>query len=500
MTSAASSAQQTRHGIWRWLASASWDVRRALIITRRELVDMFRDWRIVAPIIILTVIFPSIANWGAGRMLSWMGQFGAEIVGERLVPFLLMVVGFFPMSFSLIIALESFVGEKERRSLEPLMSTPLSNIQLYIGKTLSSTIPPLMGSMLGIAVYLVGVYFNIDYRPPVILLIQILLLTAMQALVMVAGAVVVSSQSTSVRAANLLSSFIIVPVSFLIQLEALIMFWAQYDVLWVILAGLVVIAVVLIRMGVKTFNREELLGRELDELNLFAGIRRWWGLTWATQADDPRRSILQWYREEVFSILGRLQGAMVVLVVAMAAGYLLGMRYGDIYRIPADVFVVDNWYERFASILVETGFTGLGGVLLIIGQNLRVLTIASVLAVFTLGIAAILVLMIPTTLVGYLLTQMAAAGMNAGVLWVALIPHSIIEIPAAILAGAAAIRLGASILAPPPGKTVGEGWIVALSEATRLWFALILPLLLLAAIIEVTVTPWLVRLAATGAF
>jgi len=120
------------------------------------------------------------------------------------------------------------------------------------------------------------------------------------------------------------------------------------------------------------------------------------------------------------------------------------------------------------------------------------------LAVFTVGIAAILLLMVPTILVGYLVTQMAAAGMDPLALWAALIPHSLVEIPAAILAGAAAIRLGASILAPPPGKTVGEGWILALAEATRLWFALILPLLLLAAIVEVTVTPWLVRMAAGG--
>ena len=498
MTTLPPAVEKTGSGFLRWIIVARWNMQRALIITRRELVDMFRDWRIIAPIIILTVIFPSIANWGAGRMLSWMGRFGAEIVGERLVPFLLMVVGFFPMSFSLIIALESFVGEKERRSLEPLMSTPLTNIQLYIGKTLSSTIPPLLGSMLGITVYLVGVYFNIDYRPPAILLIQILLLTAMQALVMVAGAVVVSSQSTSVRAANLLSSFIIVPVSFLIQLEALIMFWAQYNVLWVILFGLVVIAVVLVRMGVKTFNREELLGREMDDLNLLGTIKRWWTLTWARREGGERRSAWRWYREEVLTILGRQWGAGLIIVLVMAAGFFLGVRYAGIFPIPPDVFVVDDWYERFSSILVETGLTGVGGVLLIIGQNIRVLAIASALAVFTVGVAALLLLMVPTVLVGYLVVQMTTAGMDPLILWAALIPHSLIEIPAAILAGAAAVRLGASILAPPPGKTVGEGWVLALAEATRLWIALVLPMLLVAALIEVNVTPWLVRLVAAG--
>ncbi len=492
MTTLTPPIEQTGHGIRRWLALAWWNLDRALIVTRREVLDMFRDWRILGPIFFLTLVFPSIANWGAGRMVGWMQQYGAAILGERLIPFLLMVVGFFPISFSLIIALESFVGEKERYSLEPLLSSPLTNVQLYLGKTLSSTIPPLIGSLLGITVYLVGVYFNVDYRPPLVLLVQILVLTVIQALVMVSGAVVVSSQATSVRAANLLASFIIIPMAFLIQLEAMIMFWAQYGVLWVVIFGMVVIDVVLVRMGVRTFNREELLGREMDELNLMAGIKKWWRLTLARRTEGPRRSIWRWYCEEVFPVIWRARFAIVLLVVTMAGGYVIGVRYAGIYAIPAEVFIVDNWYQRFAEILIETGLHGPTGILLVLGQNLRTLAIASVLATFTLGMLAVLILMIPPVLVGYLVTQMVAAGMEPAVLWAALLPHSMIEIPAAILAGAVAVRLGASVLAPPQGKTLGEGWMAALSDATRLWVALILPLLVVAAIIEVYITPFVV--------
>ncbi|MCA9938100.1 MAG: hypothetical protein KC418_05630, partial [Anaerolineales bacterium] len=91
------------------------DVRMALIVTRREVRDSFRDWRIIIPILLLTLFFPALMNFTAGRMLGFVGQFGAELIAERLVPFLLLVVGFFPMSFSLVIALETFVGEKERK-------------------------------------------------------------------------------------------------------------------------------------------------------------------------------------------------------------------------------------------------------------------------------------------------------------------------------------------------------------------------------------------------
>ncbi len=490
--------EQTGTGPVRWLAVARWNLSRATIITRREVVDMLRDWRILMPIVFLTMIFPTIANWGAGRMTAWMQQYGATIISDRLVPFLLMVVGFFPISFSLIIALESFVGEKERRSLEPLLSTPLTNLQLYIGKTLSSTVPPLLASLLGITVYTVGVYLNIHWQPPLILMVQIVVLTLVQALTMVAGAVVVSTQATSVRAANLLASFIIIPMSFLIQGEALIMFWAKYDVLWLIVAGLIVIDIVLVRMGVKNFNREELLGREIDEINLLSIVRSWWKLTWAKREDGPRRGAWRWYREEVLSIFRSIWLPCVLLAGAMVTGYAIGVRYASIYVIPPQVFVVEGWYDRFSKILVETGLQGATGILLVLGQNVRTLAIASVLATFSLGILAILVLMIPTALVGYLAAQMTAAGMSATVLWAALAPHSLIEVPAAILAGAVAVRLGACVISAPPGKTIGEGWMAALAEATRLWVTLILPMLVVAAAVEVYVTPLLVRLVSGG--
>lgn len=480
------------------LRKVRWDLSRAMLIARREILDMFRDWRIIVPVVILTLVFPAIANWSAGRMVRWISGYGANIVGSRLVPFLLMIVGFFPISFSLIIALESFVGEKERRSLEPLLSTPLTNVQLYIGKMLGSVVPPLAGSLLGITVYLIGVYLNINWRPVPILLVQILLLTVMQALVMVAGAVVVSSQTTSVRAANLLASFIIIPMAFLIQLEALVMFWAQYSVLWWILLGLAVITAVLIRMGVRNFNREELLGREIDELNLFHTVKQVMRLTLAKRRDPPARSPWRWYKDEVLTVAWRVRGAFVLVALTMVAGYFVGVRYASVFAIPPDVFIVEDWYDRFTSILAETGFRGVGGVLRVLLQNVRALLIGSSLAAFTLGISAILLLMIPTALVGYLTVQMQAAGMPSQVLWAALLPHSLIEIPTAMLVGAAVVRLGASVISPPQGKTVGEGWIEALADALRLSVGLALPLLILAAFVEVYITPVVVGMVASG--
>src|SRR5512139_426343 len=122
------------------------NLERSLVITRREVKDQFRDWRIVFPILTLTLIFPGLMNFTARTAVRFVSNYGAPLVADRLIPFLLMIVGFFPISVSLVIALESFVGEKERHSIEPLLSSPLSDSQLYLGKLMAAIVTPLLAS------------------------------------------------------------------------------------------------------------------------------------------------------------------------------------------------------------------------------------------------------------------------------------------------------------------------------------------------------------------
>jgi uncharacterized membrane protein SpoIIM required for sporulation len=460
---------------------------RALIITRREVQDQLRDWRIILPVVTLTLFFPLLMNFTANQAVRFVERYGANIIGDRLVPFLLMVVGFFPTSVSLVIALESFVGEKERHSLEPLLSTPMTDLELYIGKTLAAMVPPLFAAYLGIAVYLSGLSLTIGWRPEPVLLIQILALTTVQAVVMVSGAVVISAQVTSVRASNLLASFIIIPFALLIQGESLIMFWAQYDVLWWVLVGLGFLTVALVRMGVRLFNREELLGRDIDEINLKAA----WATFRAAYAGQARgQGLVQWYRVEITATLRRLAIPLVILTGALAVAVIIGYNYAAQYRLPLEAGDLQDITKGFGERLAQYGLvspTGAGWVLLI---NLRALAIATGLGAFSLGVLGVILLMLPLALVGYFSGQMALIGISPVLFFAAFIlPHGIAEIPAAILEGAAILQLGASILAPPPGKTLGEGWLMALADWAKVSLALMVPLLIVAALLETFVTP-----------
>jgi len=461
------------------------NLRMALIVTRREVRDQFRDWRIVFPVITLTVIFPALMNFTARQAVSFVEKYQAPIVGDRLIPFLLMIVGFFPISVSLVIALESFVGEKERHSIEPLLCSPLTDSQLYLGKSLAAMVPPLLGSYLGISVYLIGVHFQVGWSPPAILLVQIVLLTTVQAILMVSGAIVISSQTTSVRAANLLASFIIIPMALLIQGESMVMFWARYNVLWWIILGQILITGLLIRTGLAYFNREDLLGRELDVLNL--------GWAWSQfklSLLGRARTIAQWYRYEINQALQCMGIPILITFFAITIGVIAGAHLAQQFPLPVRLLSFDKLNQGFVEGLEAIKFYSPIGVGTIWWHNIRAVVIAAILGTFSFGVLGLIVLMLPMGFIAYIASNVAMSGSSPLTFLIALVlPHGIIEIPTIILAGAAILRLGATLTAPAEGKTIGEAWVGALARWVKITCGLVLPLFLLAALIEVYITP-----------
>ncbi len=460
-------------------------VEGALIVAQREIRDQMRDWRILTPIIILTLFFPVLMNFTAGQAVDFVGRYGAPLIGERLIPFLLMVVGFFPISISLVVALESFAGERERLSLEPLLATPLSDAQLYMGKMLASVALPLLGAYLGIVVYLVGLAISIQWYPPVHLLLQILMLTTVQAVVMVSAAVVISSQATSVRAANLLASFVILPVSQLIIGESMIMFWGRYNVLWWTVLGMVLIALILGRMGLKLFNREELLGREIDVINLRrAGSRFWKHFT------GGARNVFEWYSGLLSFSLPRIRGGVVCMLLALVAGYAIGWYLSGEFTLPSEILQLDQLQDGMLDDMLGFGMLAGRGWVWVISTNLRAVALTALLGIFSVGVLATVLLMAPVGIIGYFAGNLMLAGQSVGLFLTALVlPHAILEVPATVLAGASIIHLGAVLISPAKGKSLGESWLQALAQWARINLGLVVPLLAAAAALEVFVTP-----------
>lgn len=491
------------------------DPKTVSVLARRELRDSLRDWRIVVPVFLLTAIFPFIMTLTAKVVFNFLRDYGAvgNRIGTQMIPFGLMVVGFFPTTFSLVVALETFVGEKERHSIEALLATPASDLDLYLGKMLPALLLPLSASYVGLTLYLLSLQATDLAQLSTSLLVQIFLLTTLTGLVMVSGAVVVSAHTTSVRAANLLASFIIIPTSLLVQVEAVLMFWGDYRVLWWIMLGLLVVAGLLIRAGMRTFNREEILSRELDTLNLrriAEQARRFWqagpndALRAARSHDPLDWSLGRFYRHDLPLMLRRAALPIAVTTIILLAGFALGWRFAQQYPLPPGTIRIDEMASTMTRTTLANATPGysllpkfsLGAILM---HNLRATVLSLLFALFSFGSLSMLLVMLPMTVVGFLGGQIAIAGSSATQFLTAFIlPHGLIELPATTLAAAFALRIGAMMVSPPPRLTVGEGLLLGLADFAKIFLLVILPMLGIAALIEIYITPAVIHALYAG--
>ena len=461
------------------------------LVAGRELRDQFRDWRVLAPMLILTLSFPFLMNEFAKQTVDFLNQYNANLILDRLVPFSIMIIGFFPITVSLIVALESFVGEKERGTIEPMLSAPLDDWQLYFGKLLVGVATPLIASYVSIGLYLLMISRQNLNMPPATVMVQLFFLTTAHAFLMVSAAIVISVQSTSVKAANLLASFIVIPVAILMQGEAVMLFWGNEQVLWLAVAGVMIIALLLIRVGIAHFQREYLLGREIDVINL-----RWIWKTFWLNFRGGASSIGGWYRNVLGSAFRRILPAMFFMF--LIAGVSIWMGYDwinqnvagiianaspeDLAKVEERVRDLPNFAEIRDSISAPFLFL----------NNTRAVALIFLVGLVSFSVLGILLYMVNIGLIGGVFAILQLLGIQPWPIFMeGVAPHGIFEIPALMIGSAVVLYIGASLVTPQTGKSMGEVIIELLADWAKIFFGLVVPMLAIAALIEAYITPGL---------
>jgi len=459
------------------------------LVARRELRDQFRDWRILFPLIVLTLAFPFLMNEVARQAVAFFAKYGTNLIAGRLIPFSILIIGFFPITISLVVALESFVGEKERGTIEPLLSAPLENAHLYFGKLLVGALTPLTASYASIALYLVMVSRQRLQLPEAGTLALLLTLTTAHAVLMVSAAIVISVQSTTVRATNLLASFIVIPVAILMQGESVLLFWGTDRVLWLAVAAVIIMAGLLVRLGLAHFHREYLLGREFDSLNL-----RWMGHTFWNAFRGEAHSPLQWYACEIRKALGRLSSPMIILAAIAILGFASSYQWAttNIPRLLSSATTKDITnlaQDARQSVGLAQAHQHLAASF-IFANNLRATFLIFLAGIFSFSVLGTLVYLLNVGLVGAVLGVFKIIGYSPVALFAAgLLPHGIFEIPALMLASAVVLRMGAVLVTPQIGKSMGQIVLEQLADWLKVFVGLVVPLLAVAAVIEAYVTP-----------
>jgi ABC-2 type transport system permease protein len=260
---------------------------------RRQIVTAMvgREWRELArnPLLLFTVLLPpvilavlpvilvkfagsapNIPATAVAQIVAshpqWADMAPAEVamafaLQQFLVTFLLLP-GYIPLA----IASQSIVGEKQTRSLEALLATPVRTTELLAGKAIAAIVPAIIaawiayGAVLVLSTLLLGPRLTAVISEPAWLGAVFALGPAIGLLSVTAG-MLVSSRVNDPRAAQQIGAVILLPIIAIMVLQTAGHFLLDLNAYLVAAALTTLVAIVGLRAGVVVFGRETILTR-----------------------------------------------------------------------------------------------------------------------------------------------------------------------------------------------------------------------------------------------
>jgi ABC-type Na+ efflux pump permease subunit len=210
---------------------------------------------------LIELLPPEVAATLAGLTDAQAGV--VLMVGYLFAPLFLIL----PLMMASVIAAESFVGEKERKTLEALVYTPATDLELFLGKVIAALVPALIFAWINFFVY--ALVANIAAWPLMGRLwfptlawwgIMVWLVPAI-ALLGVSVTVIISSRvATFIEAYQISGMLVVVVVALFIGQLSGALFLSPL-LLVGIGAALYAIDAALIFYGSETFTRSELIAK-----------------------------------------------------------------------------------------------------------------------------------------------------------------------------------------------------------------------------------------------
>jgi ABC-2 type transport system permease protein len=255
-------------------------MKNALIIFKKEIKEVLKSRGIWVPSIVLSLIFavimPIALSVGSGsllkdpdtakllsRILAGNEPFTALVMflSKQLLVFLLLVPAMIPS----LIAPTSITLEKESRTLEPLLATPIKTSELLLGKTLTSIIPAFVIStfnfiLLSVTIDIVS-FSKLGYLllPNTEWLIIAFILSPAISFIITMVSITISSKTTDIKAAQGIGSAVILPIYAIIGMQIGGLF--VLNSVYLLIASLVLIALcpVFLKIAIRVFDREHIL-------------------------------------------------------------------------------------------------------------------------------------------------------------------------------------------------------------------------------------------------
>ena len=197
----------------------------------------------------------------SARALDPEGAIQAWIFQQFLVLLVLT-----PVAGSMALAAYSVIGEKQARTLEPLLATPLTTFELLAAKVLGALMPALALTVGCFLLYMILIALLAHPGVFAILLTPrslgvVFLLGPLAALAALQLAVCVSSRVNDARSAQQIGALIILPISGLLVAQLTGTMVLTVPVILAIALMLAIVNAVLMAVGIALFDRESILTR-----------------------------------------------------------------------------------------------------------------------------------------------------------------------------------------------------------------------------------------------
>lgn len=179
--------------------------------------------------------------------------------------FLLLLV-LTPIAGAMSVAAYTVIGEKQARTLEPLLATPLTTFELLAAKVLGSFIPAVLLALAGFGLYLLLVALFAQPGVFIVLLLPrslavVFLLGPLAALAALQLAVCVSSRVNDARSAQQIGALIILPITGLFVAQLTGNVELRGGIIALVVLVLAAVNAGLMRLGIALFDREAILTR-----------------------------------------------------------------------------------------------------------------------------------------------------------------------------------------------------------------------------------------------
>ncbi|NTU56969.1 MAG: ABC transporter permease subunit [Anaerolineales bacterium] len=204
---------------------------------------------------------PSIQATFEGLKLEQM--FVLYMTAFMLAPLFLIM----PLMFSSVVGADSFVGERERKTMEALLYSPATDMELFLGKVLAAVIPAISLSWLTYLVYIIvvnvasyGLFQRIWFPLPTWWPLMFWLTPAF-ALLGISATVLVSSRVKTFMEAYQLTGSLVVLVLALVVGQATGVLYLGVGTVMLVGTLIWIVDAILIYLSVRNFKRSSLIAK-----------------------------------------------------------------------------------------------------------------------------------------------------------------------------------------------------------------------------------------------